>query len=79
LGPLLEQPAQSWSDNGKAPRVARCTRGGVRIPAVTDTLFENGALLTNVFVINGVGRLMVKRKGMEVSVSSGHQQALSVS
>ena len=47
--------------------------------AVTDTLLRTAPLLTNVFVLDEVGRLMVKQKGMEVSVSSGHQPALSVS
>jgi hypothetical protein len=31
-----------------------------------------------VFVINRVGRLIVKRKGMEINVSSGHEPALLV-
>jgi len=49
------------------------------VRAVTTPLCRTVALSTNVFVIYGVGRLMVKRKGMEVSVSSGHQPALSMS
>ena len=35
--------------------------------------------LTIVFVVNRVCRLTVKRKGMEVSISSGHKPALSLS
>jgi hypothetical protein len=72
IGKPYTRPPLGRAPKGEpSPQREHTPRGLGSLPSPTPC---QQRLLTNVCVTNRVGRLIVKRKGKEVSVSSGHQQ-----